>query len=123
MKKNPVNWFEIPVSDLDRAKKFYEKVFDCKLELMEMGAMQMLKFASDETSYGCAGTLVKGQGYKPSYEGSVVYFYVEDIDAALEKVVTNRGKVIMSRTSIGEYGYIAHFQDSEGNRIALHTMT
>lgn len=89
---------------------------------MEIGAMQMLKFASDESVYGCAGALVK-EGYKPSYEGAVVYFYVENIDATLKKVVTNGGKIIMARASIGEYGYIAHFQDSEGNRIALHTMT
>lgn len=57
-----------------------------------------------------------------SSDGAVIYFYVKNIDATLKQVVTNCDKIIMSRTSMGEYGYIAYFQDIEGNKVVLHTM-
>jgi len=117
---NPVNWFEIPVDDLDRAKKFYETVLGIELSLQEMGPLQMAWFPMTEGLPGATGSLVKGEGYSPSTAGSLVYFTVKDLDETLGRVSAGGGKVLFPKTSIGEYGFIAHFEDSEGNRVALH---
>jgi predicted enzyme related to lactoylglutathione lyase len=117
---NPVNWFEIPVDDLDRAKKFYETVLGIELTLNEMGPLQMAWFPMTEGLPGATGSLVKGEGYTPSTAGSLVYFTVKDLDETLGRVSAAGGRVLFPKMSIGDYGFIAHFQDSEGNRVALH---
>lgn len=122
MKINPVNWFEIPVNDLARAKKFYESVFGFELTTSEMGPMKMAWFPMIKDAAGAAGSLVKAEGYTPSKTGSLVYFCVDDIVATLGKVSAEGGKTILAKTSIGEYGFVAHFEDCEGNRVALHSM-
>ncbi len=119
---NPVNWFEIPVADMKRAKKFYEDVFGFQLALNEMNSTQMAWFPMLEHAAGATGTLVKGEGHQPSPAGSLVYFSVEDIEGILRKVSQGGGKTLVPKISIDEYGFIAHFQDCEGNRIAIHSM-
>jgi hypothetical protein len=120
---NPVNWFEIPVADLGRAKNFYEKIFGVSLQHQEMEKigldMEMFPMQQGQGA-GAGGTLVKADAYEPSHAGTVVYFRVDDIDACLERIVSEGGKVLSPKTSIGEYGHVAHFEDSEGNRVALH---
>ena len=123
MKTNPVNWFEIPVNDMERARKFYESVFDVELSMLSMGPMQMYQFPMVDDTYGAAGTLVRAEGYKPSHDGTLVYFSVGDIDGTLGKVIASGGKTILPKMSIAEYGFVAHFEDSEGNKVALHSMT
>ena len=123
MKTNPVNWFEIPVNDMERAKRFYESVFDVELSMLSMGTMQMYQFPMVDDTYGSAGTLVQMEGYKPSHDGTLVYFSVGDIDGTLGKVIASGGKTILPKMSIAEYGFVAHFEDSEGNKVALHSMT
>lgn len=118
---NPVGWFEIPVIDLDRAKQFYEAVMDVELTLMSLGAAEMAWFPFTEDAIGAAGTLIKAEGLTPSHSGTLIYFTAPDIDATLERVGANGGKTLLPRTSIGEYGFIAHFEDTEGNRLALHS--
>ena len=120
---NPVNWFEIPVNDLERAKQFYETVFGLQLSLNEMGPMKMAWFPMTQGGPGATGTLMKAEGYAPSHAGTLVYFTVTDIEGTLAKVNAHGGKTLLPKTGIGEYGYIAHFQDCEGNRVALHAMT
>ncbi|MFN7990753.1 MAG: VOC family protein [Candidatus Micrarchaeia archaeon] len=117
---NPVNWFEIPVEDVDRAKAFYEAVFGVTLSRQDLGELQMVWFPMVQGAQGSSGSLVKGKSYKPSHSGSLVYFSVKDIDATLEKVKANGGKVIRGKMDIGQYGYVGHFEDTEGNRVALH---
>ncbi|MEQ8209578.1 MAG: VOC family protein [Lacipirellulaceae bacterium] len=117
---NPVNWFEIPVTDMDRASKFYGTAFDTEITPAEIGPNKMGWFPMEQNVPGAAGTLIMGDGYLPSHEGSLVYFHVAEIDPALEKITTAGGKTLVPRTSIGEYGFIAHFEDTEGNRVALH---
>jgi uncharacterized protein len=119
---NPVNWFEIPVSDLDRAMKFYETVFGINMQTEEMGPVKMAFFPMLQNSPGFTGSLVKGDTYKPSHSGTLVYFSVDDIEGILSKINANKGKTLMSKMSIGKYGFIAHFEDIEGNRVALHSM-
>jgi len=117
---NPVVWFEIPASDIDRAKTFYESAFDAELSLNEMGPNKMACFPMAMGGPGAGGTLIQGEGYTPSHSGSVVYLGVQKIDEALAKIGEARGTTLMPRISIGEHGHIAHFEDSEGNRVALH---
>ncbi len=123
MKTNPVNWFEIPVNDMERARKFYESVFDVELSMLSMRPMQMYQFPMVDDTCGSAGTLVQAEGYKPSHDGTLVYFSVGDIDGTLGKVIASGGKTILPKMSIAEYGFVAHFEDSEGNKVALHSMT
>ena len=122
-KFNAVNWFEIPVTDLGRAKKFYESVLKISLREQQMGPMEMAWFPAEQNAPGATGALVKGPGYEPSLQGSVVYLSVPSIEEALNICVEQGGKMLMPKTSIGEWGFIAQFQDSEGNKVAFHAMT
>ena len=118
---NPVNWFEIPVADLNRATAFYQNIFGIELhhqELEEIGA-DMAMFPMQDGP-GAGGTLMKADSYQPSHDGTVVYFRIDDIDECLARVVSEGGKILSPKTSIGGYGFVAHFEDSEGNRVALH---
>ncbi len=120
-KINAVGWFEIPVKDMKTAKKFYEKVFDVELSLNDMGPLTMAWFPMIENGPGAAGSLVKGKTYTPSHAGTVVYFSVDDIEETLRRVNAYGGKTLTPKTSIGEYGFVAHFEDTEGNRPAVHS--
>ena len=117
---NPVNWFEIPVSDLSRAKKFYEAVFGVEITETEMGPNKMGWFPMEMGAAGCTGTLIQGEGYTPSYEGTLVYINVDAIEPTLEAIGKHGGKMLMPRVGIGQHGFIAHFEDTEGNRVAVH---
>ena len=117
---NPVNWFEIPTNDLSRAKKFYEAVLSVEITETEMGPNKMGWFPMEMGAAGAAGTLIQGDGYVPSHDGSLVYLHVDAIDSTLKLIDQTGGKTLMPRTSIGEHGFIAHFEDTEGNRVALH---
>jgi predicted enzyme related to lactoylglutathione lyase len=122
IKTNPVNWFEIPVKDLARAQNFYEKVLDRKLTREDMDTLKMAFFPMEQGVPGAAGTLIKGESYEPSHAGTVVYFTVDDIEETLRRINANGGKTLLPKKNIGEYGFIAHFEDTEGNRLALHSM-
>ncbi len=117
---NPVNWFEIPVTDLSRAKVFYEAVLEVEITESEMGPKKMGWFPMEMGIPGSAGTLVQGEGYTPSHDGSLVYINVDKIDPTLAAIDNAGGKTLMPRMSIGDHGFIAYFEDSEGNRVALH---
>lgn len=113
-----VNWFEIPVIDVERAAEFYATVLDRALTTMDGPDGPMQVFMGED---GPAGALI--QSAEPvSAQGVLVYLNCPDIDAAIERVAAAGGEVEMARTSIGEYGYTAQFIDSEGNRIALHNL-
>ena len=122
--QNPVGWFEIPASDLKRAKKFYEKIFGYKLSLQKMGKVDMAFFPMIPGAPCAAGALVMCEDYfTPSHDGTLVYFSVEAIDAALKKIEKAGGKTVMPKMSIGEHGFIALIIDTEGNQIGLHAMS
>jgi len=119
--KNPVGWFEIPVNDMERAKTFYENVFQTKLTMEEMGPMQMAQFDWDFEAKGSTGTLIKSEGYEPAALGTIVYFTAPGLEEHLKRVEENGGKTLVPKMQIGEHGYIAHFLDCEGNRVAIHS--
>jgi len=126
MQSNAVGWFEIYVEDMDRAKAFYETVFGVTLEKMPMPEgvdnMEMQSFGSSFEKYGAAGALVKMDGIKPGPGGTMVYFSSEDCAVEEARIVENGGTVQQPKTSIGEYGFMVMFQDTEGNIIGLHSM-
>jgi uncharacterized protein len=117
---NPVNWFEIPAADLDRAQSFYENVLGIEMQRQDLGDLKMAWFPMVRDGDGATGTLVQNENYTPSYAGSMVYFSVDSIEDAIGRVETNGGKVLNPKSNIGEFGFVAHFEDSEGNRVALH---
>ncbi len=112
--------YEIPVNDLDKAKAFYEAILGVEISLNEMGPLKMGWFPMVQEAPGATGALVKAEGYTPSHAGTLVYFHVADIEATLEKVNNKSGKMLMPKTPIGEHGFVAHFEDCEGNRVAIH---
>lgn len=125
MKNNVVGWFEIPVNDMERAITFYEKVLDLKLQRNRMGPLDMAWFPWLEDAPGSPGTLAKhADNYIPSVDGVLIYLTAHsgDLDNELARVEPNGGRVIQPKTKISdEYGNMALFIDSEGNRIALHS--
>jgi predicted enzyme related to lactoylglutathione lyase len=119
---NPVNWFEIPAKDLARAKDFYAHVFKAQFQHMEMGPAAMEMFASEQGAPGAGGALITTEGYTPSHAGTVVYFLVDDIEGTCSRAAAKGGHILVPKMSIGEFGFIAQFEDCEGNRIGLHSM-
>lgn len=114
-------WFEIPVTDLERAKAFYEHVLQEDMSLQQMDEFKMAFFKMEEGKYGSTGTLCLAESYVPSHQGTMVYLGVTDIDGTLKRVEENGGSVLNPKMSIGEHGFVAHFEDSEGNRVGLHS--
>lgn len=119
-----VNWFEIPVKDFMKAKNFYEKVFQVTLEHQKQSNnLEMAVFPlGSQNELVSRGALVAGEFYIPSPDGTVVYFSCEDVNNELKRVAEAGGKILFKKMPVGEYGYIAHFLDLEGNRIGLHSM-
>lgn len=120
-----VAWFEIPVIEMKRAITFYEEVFDTTLDLQDFYGVEMALFPWDDSGIGAGGSLVKADdSYTPSYEGTLVYFGCENLSIELSRIEKAGGKILQPRTEISpEYGDMALFEDTEGNRVALHTST
>jgi len=118
--KNYVNWFEIPVLNLERAVEFYNRIYNIHMEMTEMNEYSMAFFP---TNNGIGGALVMGPGSIPSETGSLIYLNGgEDLQYILDKVEPANGRVILEKTKIDDdSGYFALFIDSEGNKLALHS--
>jgi uncharacterized protein len=119
---NALNWFEIPVSNFDRAKSFYEKVLGTVIEKLEMGPVTMGMLSTDQNAVG--GAIVHGDGGLPSSNGTLVYLNGgDDLAPLLARVQQAGGTVMVPKTEIGnDFGFFAHFLDSEGNKVGLHSM-
>ena len=122
-KENALNWFEISVADISRAKTFYESIFGIDMPVQEMMGMQMGFFPSEDMNSKVSGSLVQGPMHKPSTEGAKLYLNGNpDLANALSKVEKAGGKVVMPKTKISdEIGFMASFIDTEGNNISLHS--
>ena len=121
---NSLNWFEIPASDINRAKDFYENIFDIKMDApAEMMGMQMVFFPSEPGSGKANGGIVQSSMHTPSQDGSVIYLNANPaMDNVLERINNSGGKILMPKTEIGQdFGYMAFFVDSEGNKMGLHS--
>ena len=124
MERNVVGWFEIPVTDMERAIKFYETVLDMKLDRHPMDEFDMAWFPMPEGDLpGAAGSLVKHESYVPSMQGALVYFTAHsgDLENELSRVEAAGGKICAPKKAIGEWGHMAVITDTEGNNVALHS--
>jgi len=123
--KNAISWFEIPASDLARATKFYEAIFNLKLNVLDLANVKMRMFPIEDMM-GVGGAIVDSGGFhKPSMtDGPLIYLNGNpDVQNVLDKVEAAGGKIMMPKTEISpEYGYMAVFIDTEGNRIGLHSV-
>ncbi|MFN7728503.1 MAG: VOC family protein [Bdellovibrio sp.] len=123
-KTNAIGWFDIYVDDMKRASSFYEAVLKLKLEKIgdPTGETQMLSFPADMTSYGASGALVKSSHSGPGVGGTMIYFSVSDCSVEESRVVAAGGKVIRSKFSIGDFGWVTLCEDTEGNRVGFSSM-
>ncbi len=123
---NAISWFEIPATDIDRAQKFYESIFLFKMNALDVPSMKMRMFPLDDPMKGVGGTLVDSGGFHKSSatDGPLIYLNGNpDVQIVLSRVEAAGGKIMMPKTEISpEYGYMAMFLDTEGNRIALHSV-
>ena len=122
-KENALNWFEISVTDIKRAKMFYETIFGITMPEQEMMGMKMAFFPAEDMNGKVSGGLVQSTMHNPSTEGAKIYLNGNpDLDNALAKVVAAGGKIVMPKTKISdEVGFMAFFIDSEGNTVGLHS--
>lgn len=112
--KLAASYFEIPVSDLQRAIEFYSYVFDVKFNIKNIHGNEMAFFPNAQ------GALAQGKSYKPSKHGTRIYITVDSIAETMKRVLEKGGKELFPKTlSIGELGFVAEFEDTEGNCIAL----
>jgi predicted enzyme related to lactoylglutathione lyase len=119
---NSINWFEIPAKNFERAKEFYEKLFGAEIQVMPHPEMKYGILPGDMQN-GVTGGIVQGAGYEPSDKGPLIYLNGgEDLSAPLSRVEAAGGKIVLPKTAIGENGFMAHFIDTEGNKVALHSM-
>ncbi len=118
IKSNPVVYFEIPVADIDRAMKFYSSVFkfDFRREVIDKHEMALFPFSDKAT--GISGALAKGEVYKPTKDGVILYFTTSNLDETINLAIENGAQILYPKTDNG-LGFVAEFEDSEGNRIAL----
>ncbi|OGL42655.1 MAG: lactoylglutathione lyase [Candidatus Schekmanbacteria bacterium RBG_13_48_7] len=120
--KNAISWFEIPVTNFERALTFYNKIFDYDMYTQKMGPHMMGFFPCEKD--GLSGAIVHGEGCIPSKTGTCVYLNGGDnLNNILDKVEEAGGKIAVKKTLItNEIGYFAIFIDTEGNKVALHSL-
>ena len=124
--QNAISWFEIPTTDINRAQKFYETIFGVPLTALDMPNIKMRMFPLDDMMTQVGGALVDSGGFhKPSLtDGPLVYLNANpDVQNVLDKIPAAGGSIMVPKTEISpEYGYMAVFIDTEGNRVALHSV-
>lgn len=116
-------WFELPATNFERAVTFYREVLDVEIVEEEMDGILLGLFPHDDKSK-VSGAIILGLDLKPSADGGIIYLNGgDDLAVALSKVEGAGGKIIIPKTHLGEeIGHIAHFLDSEGNRVGIHSM-
>ena len=122
--RHAIHWFEIPVDDFDRARMFYERIFDYEMTLADLNGRRlgMLPFDPDERAI-VGGAIVKADDFLPARHGTLVYLDGgDDLSIVLTRVEPAGGKVLTDKTLITpEIGWFGTFLDTEGNKVALHS--
>jgi len=120
---NALNWFEIPATDIERSKKFYETIFDIEMIMMEMEGARFAMFPFEPGTGKASGAIAEGEYHKPSDKGTFVYLNANpSMDNVLAKVEEAGGKILQPKFSIGENGFCAYIQDTEGSVVGIHSM-
>jgi predicted enzyme related to lactoylglutathione lyase len=118
--RHAISWFELPVTDLERAVAFYSTVLCARLS--DITDADDRRFAMFPAENGVSGAIVEGEGYVPSREGALVFLNAGDeIESVVNRVEAAGGRVLLPRMDMGEWGIAAFIVDSEGNKVALHT--
>jgi predicted enzyme related to lactoylglutathione lyase len=120
--RNPVGWFEIYVQEMERARAFYEKTLGISLSILPNAPMEMLMFPMIDDAPGAPGALVKMEGKDSGGGGVIIYFSCVDCADEAKRAAANGGKLVKEKFPIGDYGFIAFVEDTEGNVIGLHSM-
>ncbi|MDB5156622.1 MAG: bleomycin resistance protein [Mucilaginibacter sp.] len=123
--KNAISWFEIPVTDVPRARRFYETILALQMTEIELDADFIIVLFPVEDGT-VAGALCKHQGfYTPGQTGNVLYLNAgPDLQEVLDKVVPAGGKILKAKNHISDnFGFTAYIEDTEGNRVGLHSLT
>ncbi|MEO6253683.1 MAG: VOC family protein [Ferruginibacter sp.] len=124
--QNAISWFEIPTTDINRAQKFYEAIFDFTMMPMDFPNMKMRMFPLDDMMTQVGGALVDSGGFHKASatDGPLIYLNANpDVQNILDKVEAAGGKIMVPKTEISpEYGFMGVFSDTEGNRIGLHSV-
>jgi predicted enzyme related to lactoylglutathione lyase len=119
--RHAVSWFEVPATDLERAVAFYSSVLG--LTLAETQQAEDRRYAMFPAEDGVAGALVQGPGYAPSTDGALVFLNAGDVlEPVVSRVEAAGGRLLRSRTEMGEWGVAAFIVDTEGNKVALHAL-
>lgn len=119
---NLIAHVEIPVIDLERAMRFYRRLFDLDFrEIVTIHDNRMAYFPFEEGQDGASGALAQGEAYVPAREGAIVYFRVPDIDRTIARAVAEGSALLFAKTPVGDNLFVAEITDSEGNRIALQS--
>ena len=120
---NQLCWFEIPVKDMARARKFYETIFEIQMEeLPELLEIERVGFPGSGKTI--RGVLAFSPIHKPSLDGSLLYLNANpELGKVVDRVEKAGGKILLPRTELGAgLGFMAYMMDSEGNAIALHAL-
>jgi predicted enzyme related to lactoylglutathione lyase len=118
---NPVGWFEIYVQDMERARKFYETVFQVKLEKLPSPEVEMWAFPGGMERPGSPGSLIRMEGFPSGGNSVLVYFNCDDCSVEEGRVAGAGGRIHRPKMSIGEYGFISLGYDTEGNMFGMHS--
>ncbi|CAM1358561.1 VOC family protein [Tenacibaculum xiamenense] len=118
---NPVCWFDIHVANLDRAKNFYETVFNIQLTDLPIEWGRQSTFPFENKGVNATGALVEKENYEPNANNTIVYFSSKDCTTEEDRTKNAGGKVLKPKTSIGTFGFISLLIDTEGNIIGLHS--
>ncbi|CAM8537876.1 VOC family protein [Enterobacter asburiae] len=117
--KSVINWFEIPVADMERAIKFYEPVMQLALRREKMDCAELAVFPHEDP--GTGGALAKFDGVTPSLQGAIIYLHTDNLAATLDRIASAGGECVFGPLELPHgIGTIALFTDSEGNRVGLH---
>jgi predicted enzyme related to lactoylglutathione lyase len=123
--KNAISWFEIPVTDFNRAKNFYQQIFEFEMPEMDMGPVKMGILPHDRDNHGVGGAICAGEGYAPSGPNGVKAYLNggDDLNTVLNRVAAAGGSVVLPKTEIApDMGNFAFFLDTEGNVVGLYSM-
>lgn len=120
-KKDALNWFELYVTDFDRAKRFYEAIL--QIQIQEAKCESRMGMFPYDNANGVGGAITQMAGFSPGAGGTIVYLNVEgDLDGVIQRIPAAGGSILKPRMSIGEHGFIAILKDSEGNSVGLHSL-
>jgi predicted enzyme related to lactoylglutathione lyase len=122
MAANPVNWFEIYVQDMERAKTFYEAMLQVKLKKLNTNSPELWAFPQSLTDHGASGALARMEGFPSGGNSTVVYFSCVDCAVQAKRAAAAGGRILKEKFSIGEYGFIVLAFDTERNMFGLHSM-